>query len=89
MKRKEYIDGDAVMDALAEYFGNYAAVPLELEDLIEDIPAESVIECPVLLKEADYQEKIGLFIFGMIVGANLVMILAVLYYGRGDRDGKN
>ena len=30
--------------------------------------------------------KIGLFIFGMIVGANLVMILAVLYYGRGDRD---
>lgn len=59
MKRKEYIDGDAVMDALAEYFGNYAAVPLELEDLIEDIPAESVIECPVLLREADYQEKIG------------------------------
>lgn len=28
--------------------------------------------------------KIGLFVFGMIVGANLVMILAVLYYGRGE-----
>ena len=54
-----YINSDSVMDALAEYFGNYAAVPLELEDLIEDIPAESVIECSVLLREADYQDKIG------------------------------
>lgn len=33
--------------------------------------------------------KIGLFVFGMIVGANLIMILAVLYYGRGDRDEAN
>ena len=53
MKRKEYIDADSVMDALAEYFRNYAAVPLELEDLIEDIPAESVIECPCSVKAAE------------------------------------
>lgn len=59
MARIEYINSDSVMDALAEYFGNYAAVPLELEDLIEDIPAESVIECSVLAREADYQEKVG------------------------------
>lgn len=59
MNRKEFIDADSVMGALAEYFGNYAAVPLELEDLIEDIPAEPVIECSVLLSEAAYQEKIG------------------------------
>ena len=28
--------------------------------------------------------KIGLVLFGMIIGANLVMILAVLYHGRDD-----
>ena len=55
----EYIKADSVIDVLSDYFGNYSRIPLELEDLIDDIPDEPVVECPVLLKEADYQEKIG------------------------------
>ena len=55
----EYIKEDSVIDALADFFGNYASVPLELEDLIDDIQDEPVVECSALLHEADYQEKVG------------------------------
>ena len=55
----EYIKEDSVIDALADFFGNYASVPLELEDLIDAIEDEPVVECSVILKEADYQDKLG------------------------------
>ena len=55
----EYIKEDSVIDALADFFGNYASVPLELEDLIDAIEDEPVVECSVISKEADYQDKLG------------------------------
>lgn len=55
----EYVKADSVIDVLSDYFGNYSRIPLELEDLIDDIPDEPVVECSVLLSEAAYQEKIG------------------------------